>query len=447
MAELMRILRLKDLVLLVIGAVIGSGIFLVSGAVLRQVENSLLLALLVWVLGGILSLLGGFTYGELSAANPDAGGLYIYIRDGFGPLPAFLYGWATFFMIASGSAATLAVAFGSYVAQIVPMNTVLLKLVSVAMIAVVTIVNVIGTRKSADLQNWTTSVKVGAILLMSAVLLWLGRGFQGSSSELLPTHLGSSLLSGFGIAMISVLWAYEGWQYATFSAGEAVNPQRDFPRAFLIGLLSLIGLYVLANIAYVAVLGPQGAAASDTIAATSVKTVLGPWSAKFVSLAILISIFSATNSILLTTPRVFYAMAEDGLFFKKMAEIHPQFHTPAFSVVALGVWSAVLVFTGTFEELLSYVIFTGWIFYGLAGASIFVYRKMQSASQRPYSTPGFPWTPLLFVLSAAALVLNAIFAQPRNAAVGVIIVCTGIPAYFIWHRKRKAQDKKWSLPT
>jgi APA family basic amino acid/polyamine antiporter len=441
MTSLLRTLQLKDLVLLAVGAVIGSGIFLVSGAVLRNVENSILLALLVWFLGGVLSLLGGLTYGELSAANPDAGGLYIFIRDGFGRLPAFLYGWASFFMISSGSAATLAVAFGSYVAQIIPMNPILLKVVSVAMVAFVTIVNVRGTRKSADLQNWTTAVKVAAILLMSIVLLFLGKGFQNSGPDLLPAQLGSSILSGFGVAMISVLWAYEGWQYATFSAGEAVNPQRDFPRAFLIGLLSLIGLYVLANFGYFAALGAKGAAASDTIAATSVGAVLGPWSAKLVSLAILISIFSATNSILLTAPRVFYAMAHDGLFFKKMAEIHPGFRTPAFAVIALGVWSALLVFTGTFEQLLTYVIFTAWIFYGLAGASIFVYRKKQSASGRPYSTPGYPWTPLIFVLSAAALVVNAIIAQPRNAAVGVIIVCSGIPAYFIWHRKSKSQQR------
>lgn len=441
MTTLLRTLRLKDLILLVIGAVIGSGIFLVSGAVLRQVDNSILLALLVWLLGGMLSLLGGLTYGELSAANPEAGGLYVFIRDGFGRLPAFLYGWASFFMISSGSAATLAVAFSAYVGQIIPLHPYVGKLVSVVMIAIVTAVNVRGTRKSADLQNWTTAVKVGAILLMSAVLLWFGRGFQSSGPDLWPSQFNSGIFSGFGVAMISVLWAYEGWQYATFSAAEAIHPQRDYPRAFLIGLLSLIGLYMLANVAYMAVLGAKGAAATDTIAATSVAAVLGPGSAKLVSLAILISIFSATNSILLTSPRIFYAMAHDGLFFKKMVEVHPRFRTPAFAIISLGIWSALLVFTGTFQQLLTYVIFTAWIFYGLAGASIFVYRKMEHMTHRPYSTPGFPWTPLLFVISAAALVLNAIFADPRNSAVGVVIVCSGIPAYFIWRSRLKKQNQ------
>lgn len=442
MTTLLRTLRLKDLILLVMGTVIGSGIFLVSGAVLRQVDNSILLALLVWFLGGILSLLGGLTYGELSAANPEAGGLYVFIRDGFGRLPAFLYGWASFFMISSGSAATLAVAFSAYVGQIIPLNPYLGKLVSVLMIAIVTVVNVRGTRKAADLQNWTTAVKVGAILLMSAVLLWFGRGFQSSGPDLWPDHFNSGMFSGFGVAMISVLWAYEGWQYATFSAAEATNPQRDYPRAFLIGLLSLIGLYILANVAYMAVLGAKGAAATDTIAATSVAAVLGPGSAKLVSLAILISIFGATNSIMLTAPRVFYAMANDRLFFKKMVEVHAGFRTPAFAIISLGIWSALLVFTGTFQQLLTYVIFTAWIFYGLAGASIFVYRKMEHMANRPYSTPGFPWTPILFVISSAALVLNAIFADPRNSAVGVVIVCSGIPAYFIWRSRLKNKNQK-----
>lgn len=436
MTTLVRTLTLRDLTMLVICAVIGSGIFLVSGAVLRQVNSSIILALMVWFLGGLLSLLGGLTYGELTAMNPEAGGIYIFIHDAFGPLLAFLYGWTNFFMIGSGSAATLSVAFSAYLGQIVPLNPFFSKVVAILMILVVTVVNVRGTRQSADLQNWTTAVKVGAILIMSAILLWLGRGFQGSGPDLWPAHFSGSLVSGFGIAMISVLWAYEGWQYATFSAAESLNPQRDFPRAFLIGILSLIGLYLLANVAYIAALGAQGAAATDTIAATSIATVIGPWSAKFVSLAILVSMFSATNTIFLTTPRMFFAMAKHRLFFQKMAEIHSGFRTPAFSIIALAVWSCILAATGTFEQLLTYVIFAGWIFYGLAGASVFVYRRRTTALDRPYQTPGYPWTPVLFIISALALVLNTIAAQPLNALVGIIIVSSGIPAYFIW-RKRK----------
>src|SRR5262245_28741263 len=439
MTTLVRTLHLKDLTLLVIGAVIGSGIFLVSGIVLRQVENSIMIALLIWFSGGILSLLGGLTYGELCAMKPEAGGLYVFIRDTIGMLPAFLYGWANFFVIASGAGATLAVAFSAYLGQIIPMNPVLAKFMSVVMIAVVTFVNVRGTRHSADLQNWTTAVKVGAILLMSAVLLWLGKGFQGSAADLWPAQMNSTIMSGFGIAMISVLWAYEGWQFATFSAAEAVSPQRDFPRAFLIGLLSLIGIYVLANVAYISALGAKGAAATDTIAATAVAAVVGPWTAKLVSLAILISIFSAANSIFLTTPRIFYAMARDGIFFQKMAEVHAGFRTPAFAVIAMGIWASILAISGTFQQLLTFVFFVGWIFYGLAGVSIFVYRKKMPSMERPYRTPGYPLTSLLFIVSAAALVLNTIVAQPRNALIGILIVSSGIPAYFLWKR---AQNRK-----
>jgi APA family basic amino acid/polyamine antiporter len=442
MTTLVRTLHLKDLALLVIGAVIGSGIFLVSGIVLRQVEDSIILALLIWFSGGVLSLLGGLTYGELCAMKPEAGGLYAFIRDTVGMLPAFLYGWANFFMIASGAAATLAVAFSAYLGQVIPMGPAMGKFVSVVMIAMVTFVNVRGTRHSADLQNWTTAIKVGAILVMSAVLLWFGRGFQGSAPDLWPAQINSSILSGFGVAMISVLWAYEGWQFATFSAAEAVNPQRDFPRAFLIGLLSLIGIYVLANVAYIAVLGAKGAAATDTIAATAVAAVMGPWTAKLVSLAILVSMFSAANSIFLTTPRIFYAMARDRIFFQKMAEVHPGFRTPAFSIIAMGIWASILAISGTFQQLLTYVVFVGWIFYGLAGVSIFVYRKKMPTMDRPYRTPGYPWTPLLFIVSAAALVVNTIAAQPRNAAVGILIVSSGIPAYFLWKRSQNRKTVK-----
>jgi basic amino acid/polyamine antiporter, APA family len=435
MTTLVRTLHLKDLILLVIGAVIGSGIFLVSGAVLRQVDCSIVLALLVWFLGGVLSLLGGLTYGELCSMKPEAGGLYVFIRDCFGSLPAFLYGWANFFVIASGAAATLAVAFSAYLGEIIPLSHFAAKVVSVLMIAMVTLVNVRGTRQSADLQNWTTGIKVGAILVMSAVLLWFGHGFRGSVPDLWPAQMNSTIFSGFGVAMISVLWAYEGWQFATFSAAEAVNPQRDFPRAFLVGLLSLIGLYLLANVAYIDVLGAKGAAATDTIAATSVAVVMGSWTAKLVSLAILISMFSAANSIFLTTPRIFYAMARDRIFFQKMAEVHPGFHTPAFAIIAMGVWASILAVSGTFQQLLTYVVFVGWIFYGLAGASIFLYRQREPDAPRTYHTPGYPWTPLLFIISATALVLNTVVAQPRNAAVGIVIVSSGIPAYFVWRKK------------
>jgi basic amino acid/polyamine antiporter, APA family len=436
---LQRTLGLRDLILLIIGTVIGSGIFIVPGAVLRQTNGSITLAMLVWFAGGILSLLGALTYGELSALNPKAGGLYIFIRDGFGKLPAFLYGWTLFFVMSSGSMATLAVAFSNYLGQIVPLTPLVARLAAIAMIVVVTVVNVLGTRESAKLQGWATAIKVGAILGMCAVLFTLGRGFSAGSGTEIPIAGSNSLAAGVGTAMIGVLWAYEGWQYATFSAGETVNAQRNFPRALLIGSAALIGIYLLANLAYLAALGPIKAAKTDSIAATAMTAVVGPWASKLVAAAILISIFSATNGVTLTAPRVYYAMARDGVFFRKLANVHPRFGTPAFAVLAGSAWAIILAATGTFEQLLTYVVFTGWVFYALGAASIFIYRRRAENRELPYRVPGYPWTPLLFIAAAAALVLNTIVIQPNRAAIGLGLVLLGAPAYFIWRGKGSAR--------
>lgn len=445
MAQLLRTLRLRDLVLLTIGSVIGSGIFLVPGPILRQVDHSVGIASLVWIAGGALSLLGALSYGELAAMRPEAGGLYVYIREGFGPLPAFLYGWAMFLAIASGTIASLAVAFSTYLGAVVPLTPMMGKLVAIAVVIVTTVVNVWGTRKSSDLQNWTTLIKVLLILGICAVLLALGHGYSGIHAGLWPEQLSGSLFSRFGLAMIAVLWAYEGWQFVTYCAGEAIEPQRNFPRALGSSVLFLAGLYLLANLGYLAALGPAKAAESDTIAASSIATVLGLPAAKLVALTILVSVFSAINSVALTAPRVFYAMAADRLFFRKLAEVHPRFHTPAVAIVALGVWSAVLSCMGAFQELVNYTMFVAWIFYGLGAASVFAYRRQYPELPRPYRVTGYPWTPLLFVLAAAALVLNVIISTPRNAGVGLGIVTLGLPAYFLWRSRRLAQASE-SMP-
>ena len=436
MAQLVRTLGLRDLVLLIIGSVIGSGIFLVPGAILRQVNHSIGVASLVWIAGGLLSLLGALSYGELAAMRPEAGGLYVFIREGFGSLPAFLYGWAMFLAIASGTNASLAVAFSTYLGAVIPLTPFAGKLAAIVVVAVITVVNVWGTRKSSDLQNWTTVIKVLLILIICGFLLVLGRGYSGIPGALWTEGLSGSLISRFGLAMIAVLWAYEGWQFVTYCAGETVNPQKNFPRSLVASVLFLAGLYLLANFGYLAALGPAGAAESDTIAATSIATVLGANAAKLVALTILISVFSAINSVVLTAPRVFYAMASDGLFFRKLAEVHPRFRTPAFAVTVLGIWSAVLSLMGKFQELVNYTMFVAWIFYGLGAAAVFAYRRKCPDLPRPYLVPGYPWTPLLFVLAAAALVLNVIVSTPRNASIGLGIVALGLPAYFLWKRRK-----------
>ena len=444
MTELVRTLRLRDLFLLFIGSVIGSGIFRTPGPILRQVGGSVGIAMLVWVVGGLLSLLGALTYAELAASNPEAGGLYCYIRDGFGRLAAFLYGWCLFLVIASGSVAALARAFSEYFARVVPVSPLMQTFVAVVVIAIVTAVNVWGTRQSSDLQNWTTLVKAGVIVIMSAVLLSLGHHAREVVPALGATQHGATLFSSFGLAMIAVLWAYEGWQFGTYSAGEVIDPQKAFPRAFLMGSLVLVGLYLLAIAAYLFALGPAATAASDTIAATSVTAVLGSWAGKIVALTILISTFSAANSVILTAPRVFYAMAKDNLFFKKLAVVHVTLRTPVFAIVALGVWSAVLVCAGElgqFQKLIEGVIFIGWIFYGLGAAAIFPIRRANGSKPLPYRVPGYPWTPILFVLAAAAIVGNAVLAafhdpdQFRNLKFAIALLVIGLPVYLVWRKR------------
>ena len=435
-ADLRRTLGFTDLVMVTLGTVIGSGIFLVPGVVLRQTQGRVGLALSIWFIAGVLSLLGALTYAELGAMKPDAGGLYTYIRDAFGPLPAFLYGWASFFVISSGSVATLAVAFSGYLGQIVPLSLVAAKSVSLLMIFVIAVVNVAGTRRSATMQNWTTGAKVCGLLALSVAMIALGRGEPTVAAAAQPSSM-MSLLPGIGTAMIGVLWAYEGWQYVTFSAGETRDPQRVFPRAIAVATLILVILYVLTNIGYLAALGPMAASRSDHIAADAMHAVFGPTSGSLLSALVLVSIFSAANGLMLTTPRMYFAMARDGVFFERLGSVDVRFGTPAFAIVALAVWSGLLAVSGTFEQLLTYVVFAGWIFYGLGATAVFVYRRRQPDAIRPFRTPGYPVTPVLFVVSAGMLVLNTMIAQPVRGAVGLGAVLLGTPAFFLWRAKSR----------
>lgn len=445
--RLTRSLRERDLLYLFVGSVIGSGIFLTPGLILRQLGGSVGYSLLVWLLGGVLSLVGALTYAELAAANPEAGGLYCYIRDGFGRLPAFLYGWSLLLVIASGTIAALAHAFTAYLEEIIPLSAAGTFIVPILMIAGVTVVNIWGTRKSSDLQNVTTLIKVGIIVVLGSILLVLGF-WRGHHAAEIPGAMGSplcgyALFTAFGFAMITVLWAYEGWQFGTYSAGEVIHPQKCFPRAFLFGSLLLAGLYLFAVIAYLVALGPGAATASDTIAAAAARSVLGPWAGMLVAATILISTFSSTNSVMLTAPRVFFAMANDNLFFKKLAQVHPRFGTPAAAVFVLGVWSCILALAGGFEKLATGAILIGWIFYGLGAAAIFPIRSANRGKTIPYHVPGYPITPLLFILAALAIVGNAVqgaLKDPRQFTcliVAIAIMLLGLPGYFFWSRRTR----------
>jgi APA family basic amino acid/polyamine antiporter len=432
-----RTLSLKDLVFIVIGTVIGSGIFLVPGTVLRQSDGAVGLALLVWLVAGILSLLGALTYGEMGAMRPDAGGVYVYIRDAFGPLLAFLYGWMVFIVGGSGSVATLAVAFTNYARQLVPLSPIAAKVLAMVMIAAVMLINVRGTRQGATVQNWSTALKAGAILVMSVLLLVAGNGFAAPGMRWWPQTVNvAALAGGVGLAMIAVLWAYEGWHYVTFSAGEAVSPQRTFPRGIVAGTALVIGLYVLANVAYVSALGAGGVMQSNRVAAEAMATHFGVTAGKAIAAVILVSIFSAANGLTLTAPRLYYAMARDGLFFRRLADVSPRFGTPAMAIVTSSLWAMLLAATGTFDQLLTYVVFMSWVFFALAAMAIFTYRRRQPNAPRPFRTPGYPVTPILFVVSALAIVLNTIVTQPQRGLIGLGGVALGVPVYYFWRSRR-----------
>jgi APA family basic amino acid/polyamine antiporter len=295
-----------------------------------------------------------------------------------------------------------------------------------------------GTRESARVQDWTTLLKVIGILLMSGLFLLRGKGLGTTASDIWPETMSGSVLSGFGLAMIGTLWAYEGWQYVTYSAGEARDPQRTFHRGIVLGTAALIAIYLLASIAYLAALGPAGVAGTNRVAADAATALFGPLAGKLIALMIVVSIFSATNGIVLTVPRAFFAMARDGIFFRRLAEVHPRFGTPAFAIIACSLWAMLLAVSGTFEQLLTYVVFIGWIFYALGAWSVFVYRRREPQAPRPFRVPGYPVTPILFVVSAAAIVVNTLVAQPARGAAGLAVVLLGSPAYLAWRRRGTA---------
>ncbi|HKP28786.1 MAG TPA: amino acid permease [Gemmatimonadales bacterium] len=434
--ELQRTISRNDVALLVVGSVIGSGIFLVPGGVLTQSGGSVGLAMVAWLFGGFLSLLGALTYAELGAMQPHAGGLYLYIRDAFGPVLAFLYGWVIFFCICAGTIATLAVASSKYLQAFIPMGEPVRKIVSVLLVAIIAVINIRGTRISVRALNVATALKVGALAFIIVSLPLLGSGWKQVGS-LWPADINGAVLSGVGLAMISVLWAYEGWSYVTFSAGEVKDPQKNLPSGLIIGTVALIVIYVLANVAYIAALGPDGVAKSSTVAADSMNLVFGPTAATLIAIPIIISMMSAAHSVLLTMPRVYFAMARDRVFFEKLGEVHPRFGTPAFAVAAGAAVAAIYSLVGTFQQLLGYVVFVAWIFYAIAAACVIRFRKTRADWPRPFKVPGYPITPIIFILSAAAIVGNTIVQQPwQQTAIAFGIMGAGIPAFILWKSRQ-----------
>lgn len=436
--SLPRVLGFWDIVGIVVGGVIGSGIFIVPAAVAAGIEYPMLI-IGVWAIGGILCFFGALTFAELGTAFPQAGGMYVYLREAYGPLIAFLFGWTLFLVIDTGAIATLAVAFSSkYLPYFMPVSPLLSKVIALLFVAFLVAVNYVGARWGAFLQNLLTVIKFGAIVAVCAIVFGSVRGNPANFVTPAASSFSWNLVSRIGVALVAIFWAYKGWEASTFSAGELRNPGRNLPAGLFISMLLVIFLYLLTNLAYLYAFPASAIAKSDRIASDVMDLALGPIGGSIIALTILFSITGAANSNLLCSPRVYFAMAADGLFFRKIAAVHPRFLTPHVSILAMGVWAVVLSVSGTFEQLFTYVVFGQWIFFGLTAAAVFILRRRRPDLPRPYRAWGYPVTPAIFVLAAFLISVNSLITQFWNAFAGLAIIFLGLPAYFYWRAKGKS---------
>jgi len=412
------------------GIMIGSGIFLMASSVAGDVE-SIAAVISLWALGGLMSLAGALSLSELGAAFPAAGGLYVYLAEAYGPAVGFIYGWSAVSLIHAGSIATMAAAIGFYTAPLLGLSFHEEKLLQVVCIVFFVVVNCAGVSAGKRVQNALTIIKVAGLALMVAVLYFKG------SAALLRAHLMPQQVSGFhatyyGLALIAVLWAYDGWHVVSFAAGEIRDPGRTLPRALLIGTVLTTGIYLLANVAYYAVLSPESIRGTDRVAAAAVEHVLGPRAGLFISLLIIVSILGAMNGVVLGAPRINLAMARDGLFFRPFAQISRRTLAPVVATIAQGAWAILFTLIGSFQQLFSSYIFTSWIFYGLCALAVILLRRRQPHLRRPYLCPLYPATPVFFILASLGIIITTLVAHFRQAALGIGLILLGLPLYYLF---------------
>ncbi|HET9790185.1 MAG TPA: amino acid permease [Candidatus Angelobacter sp.] len=454
-AKLVRRLSLLDSVLLLAGGIIGSGIFLTAQDIALSTRMPWLF-LGVWALGMIITLLACFAFAEMGAMFPEAGGQYVYMREAYGEFVAFLYGWMIFTVSVGGTIAALGVGFAVYLGSVFPALSAdrpLLALghftltcghlVAISAIALQTLINIFGVRKGAILQNVATWLKFAAIGGFVLLGLAIGKGSWShlSSASSIPVGPQSpSLLAGIGVALIAVFWAYDGWVYITWVSGEVKDPQRNIPRALVSGLLLVGVIYLVINAVYIYGL-PMGEIAQATAVAKSSALVLfSARAANWLGLVIALSCFGAMASCIMSGARVYYAMAEDGVFFKRLAQVNPRWHTPVASLVLQGIWSAALALSGKYEQLFTYVMFMMVLSYVSTVAALFVLRRKMPDRERPYRCTGYPWLPALYVALGGIWALNALWARPKEALAGIVIVLMGVPFYFYWRREKRAKE-------
>ena len=451
-AKLVRSLSLLDSVLLLAGGIIGSGIFLTAQDVAISTRIPWLF-IAVWLLGMLITLLACFAFAEMGAMFPEAGGQYVYMREAYGEFVAFLYGWMIFTVSVGGTIAALGVGFAVYLGSIFPalaadrpvamiwhFHLTCGHVVAISAIAVQTAINIFGVRKGAVLQNVATWLKFAAIAGFVVLGVAIGRGSWNHLSSALSIPAGAqspSMLGGIGVALIAVFWAYDGWVYITWVSGEVKDPQRNIPRSRVLGLLLVGGIYLLINAVYLYGLPMSEIARATAVAQSAAMVMFSSHAANWLALVIALSCFGAMASCILSGARVYYAMAEDGVFFKRLARVNPRWHTPVASLVLQGIWSAALALSGRYEQLFTYVMFMMVLSYVLTVVALFVLRRKLPNAERPYRCTGYPWLPALYVVLGGAWALNVLWERPQEALAGIIIVLVGVPFYFYWRRAKK----------
>jgi len=455
--SLIRQLGLFDSSMMMMGIVIGSGIFVTTGLIAQALPSASLI-LLCWLVGGALTLAGASIYAELGVAMPEAGGQYVYLREAYGPLPAFLFGWLMILVYVSGSIAGLAVAFSEYCTYFfpsissenilysvtielgkisIPLSLTTTKIMALAMIVLLSAVNYLGVVFGKLVQNILTVIKIGCILLFIGLGFTIGKTIPIDFS-LNPANLSfSQLVMGFGIALVAVSWTFDGWTNVNFICGEIKNPKRNLPLALIFGTLFVTIIYMLVNYIYLSALPLSQMAGDVTIAESAARAMFGNVAIALFSGAVLISIFGALNGNIFTGARVVYKMGEDKYFFQKAGSLHPRFRTPSFAIIIQAVWAGVLTLSGSFEQLMTYVIVGAMFFWIAAAASVFTLRKKYPNLPRPYKTWGYPVTPIIFIAATAGILINTFIANPMEPMVGIIIILTGIPVFYYWNKKRK----------
>jgi APA family basic amino acid/polyamine antiporter len=441
---LVRGLSAWDVTLVTIGSVLGTGIFITTGDIARALPHTGLI-LLVWLLGGLVTLAGALTYAELGGLFPHAGGQYHFLKEAYSPFWGFLYGWGAFLVIMTGGIATMAVGFGEYLGAFIPFfstKNILLtlplgpftvtlsggQLAGALAIAFLTAINYLGLKEGAGVQN-ASIVGVGVFGLLAPA--------TATPQLMAALPAGGGVLAAMGVGMIAVLWSFDGWYGATNLAGEMRRPGRDLPLGLILGTAIVTLLYTLLNLVYVRALSVEEMAATPRIGEAAAVALFGPIGGRLINVAVLVSTFGCISSTILYAARIYLPMAQDGVFLPALARIHPRYQTPAACVLAQGLWSILLTFSGSYEQLYTYVVFAVVFFHVLTGAAVLVLRRTRPHAERPYKTWGYPFVPLVFVAASAALVLNTLREKPTESLIGLGILALGIPAYLYWRRSAR----------